>query len=169
MVIPARAITNADAEIRQLVAQASRRGYAIAFDLLGNRAEAEDAVQAALVRAIEWLPRLREPAALEAWFYRTLANGCIRTLRRRRVSLAFSRLIGARGEPRTAPVDADHARLLAAVDGLPAKQKAALVLRYGHDLGIDEIARVLDVGTETVKTHLERARTRLRVQLGVDR
>lgn len=159
-----------DVAVRRLVTQASRRGFAIAVDLLGSRAEAEDAVQDAMVRAIAWLPRLREPGALEAWFYRTLTNGCIRTLRRRRVANAFARLVGARGEPRVAPADGgrDHARMLAEIDALPAKQKAALVLHYGHELSLDEIARTLDVGTETVKTHLKRARTRLRIRLGVD-
>jgi RNA polymerase sigma-70 factor (ECF subfamily) len=158
-----------DVAARRLVAQASRRGFAIAFDLLGSRAEAEDAVQDALVRAIAWLPRLREPGALEGWFFRTLANGCIRTLRRRRVASAFARLVGARGEPRVGPVEGgDHARLLEEIDALPAMQKTALVLRYGHELSLDEIATVLDVGSETVKTHLKRARTRLRDRLGVD-
>ena len=49
----------------------------------------------------------------------------------------------------------------------PAIQKAALILRHGHDLGVDEIAAVLDVGVETVKTHLKRARARVRTDLGV--
>ncbi|MEO8703639.1 MAG: sigma-70 family RNA polymerase sigma factor [Kofleriaceae bacterium] len=159
---------SSDVAVRSLVAQASKRGYAIAYDLLRDRGEAEDAVQDALVRVIQWLPKLRDPGALEAWFYRTLANGCIRTLRRRRVAHAFARLVGARGEPATEPVGGgDHARLLAAIDDLPAMQKAALVLRHGHELSVEEVARVLDVGTETVKTHLKRARTRMRERLGV--
>jgi RNA polymerase sigma-70 factor (ECF subfamily) len=157
-----------EAAARRLVAQASRRAFAIAADLLGNRAEAEDAVQDALVRAIAWLPKLRDPAALEGWFYRTLTNGCIRVLRRRRVAQAFAKLVGARGEPRVDPADGgDHARMLRAIDALPAMQKAAIVLRHGHDLGVDDIARLLDVGGETVKTHLKRARVRLRAELGV--
>jgi RNA polymerase sigma-70 factor, ECF subfamily len=159
-----------DAAVRWLVEQACGRGFAIAADLLGDRAEAEDAVQDALVRSLTGLHRLRDPGALEGWFYRVLTNTCIRTLRRRRVANAFARLVGARGEPvaAPAPIGRDHARLLAEIDELPAMQKAVVVLRHGHDLGIDEIARVLGVGGETVKTHLKRARARLRVRLGVD-
>ena len=99
-----------------------------------------------------------------------LTNLCIRSLRRRRVVAAFARLVGGRGEPARAASDLgpDHARLAAALDELPAMQKTAVVLRYAHDLGIDEIAAAMDVGAETVKTHLKRARARLRARLGVD-
>jgi len=152
--------------VRWLVDEASRRGFAIAFDLLGDRAQAEDCVQDALEKTLVGLHRLREPAALSAWFRRILVNTCIAALRRRRVAQAFARLVGARGEPTVAAADPDHARLVAALDALPPMQKAAVVLRYGHDLGIDEIAGVLDVGMETVKTHLKRALVRLRERMG---
>ncbi|HEY6178305.1 MAG TPA: sigma-70 family RNA polymerase sigma factor, partial [Kofleriaceae bacterium] len=79
-------------------------------------------------------------------------------------------LLGARGEPSVPPGgDPDRARLLGALDALPAMQKAAVVLRYGHDLTVDEIARLLDVSGETVKTHLKRALVRLRAQMGATR
>jgi RNA polymerase sigma-70 factor (ECF subfamily) len=155
-----------DAAVRWLVDEASRGGFAIAFDLLGDRAQAEDCVQDALEKTLRGYHRLREPAALPAWFRRVLVNICIAALRRRRVAHAFARLVGARGEPSVAAADPDHARLLAELDALPAKQKAAVVLRYGHELAIDEIAGVLDVGVETVKTHLKRALARLRQRMG---
>lgn len=158
-----------DAAVSSLVACATGRGFAVAFDLLGDRGEAEDAVQEALVRALGGLHRVREPAALPGWYLRVLTNLCIGVLRRRRVATAFARLVAARGEPSVAAADLgpDHARMLAVIDGLPAMQKAALILRHGHDLGVDEIAAVLDVGVETVKTHLKRARARVRTDLGV--
>jgi RNA polymerase sigma factor (sigma-70 family) len=81
---------------------------------------------------------------------------------------AFALLVGSRGEPtaelRTVP---DRARLLAELDQLPSMQKATVVLRYGHDMSLDEIAATLGVSGETVKTHLKRAFARLRLRLGV--
>jgi RNA polymerase sigma-70 factor (ECF subfamily) len=163
---PAELVT--DDAARRLIAIAKTRGFAIAFDLLADRSEAEDAVQDALVKALAWASRLRDPAALEGWFLRTLANGCIRTLRRRRVMRAFANLVWSRGEPAADPrVEPDRARLLAQLDQLPTMQKATIVLRYGHDLSLDEIAATLGISSETVKTHLKRAHARLRVQLGV--
>jgi RNA polymerase sigma-70 factor (ECF subfamily) len=156
-----------DAAVRYLVDCCSRRGFAIAVDLLGDRAEAEDAVQDALVRTLASWQQLRDPGALEGWFFRVLTNACIGTLRRRRVTQAFARLVG-RGE-RLVPATegGDHTRMLRELDRLPAMQKAALVLRYGHELSLEEIAAILDVGGETVKTHLKRGRARLRDRLGV--
>src|SRR5262245_18331084 len=114
-----------DAAARHLVAHASRRGFAIAFDLLGNRAEAEDAVQDALVRTLTDVHRRRDPDALEGWFFRVLANGCIGALRRRRVARGVAAIFGLRERVVEPVVAGDHARLLRELDRLPAMQKAA--------------------------------------------
>jgi RNA polymerase sigma-70 factor (ECF subfamily) len=158
------------------------RGNRIAFDLLRDRAEAEDAVQEALARACEAADRLREPDAIEGWFYRVLTNVCLRLLRRRRLR----RWLGVgRGGPADAadePPDVDPspraaradealaerqeiAQLLDQLDALPAQQRVALVLRYGHDRSISEIADMLAVKPATVKTHLVRGLRRLRAAL----
>src|SRR4051812_10938565 len=78
----------ADARSRllsELAAAPARKGYGIAYDLLGNRAEAEEAVQEALARACESIADLRDPAAAPAWFLRIVTTMCLRTLRRRRL------------------------------------------------------------------------------------
>ena len=65
--------SRADARSRllsELAGSPARRGYGIAYDLLGNRAEAEEAVQEALARACESIGDLRDPAAAPAWFLR---------------------------------------------------------------------------------------------------
>src|SRR5687767_6812076 len=71
--------------LAELANAPARRGYGIAYDLLGNRAEAEEAVQEALVRACEAIGDLRDPAAAPAWFLRIVTTMCLRTLRRRRL------------------------------------------------------------------------------------
>ena len=151
------------------------RGYSIAYRLLRDRAEAEDAVQEALARACESWSKLREPDALDAWFHRVLTNLCLRALRRRRL-LGWWRpgegdqpadaveLPAASRMPSLAGLDAG--RLLAAVDRLPPMQKSVIVLRYGEEMAIGDIAAALGVGPETVKTHLTRGLERLRQRLG---
>ena len=79
--------------LAELAAGPARKGYAIAYDLLRNRAEAEEAVQEALARACENLEDLREPGAAAGWFLRIVTTTCLRTLRRRRPA--------ARGRPRS--------------------------------------------------------------------
>lgn len=186
-------LTAADARSRLLAELAegpARRGYGIAYDLLGNRAEAEEAVQEALARACENLDDLREPGAAAGWFLRIVTTTCLRTLRRRRLRRAvFGRFFGGE-EPREPSDDparslpapdevplhgtttprADHeladrrdiAAMLGSLESLPAKQRAALVLRYGHDLPVPEVANMLGVELATAKTHLVRGLARLR-------
>ncbi|MEZ4400650.1 MAG: sigma-70 family RNA polymerase sigma factor [Kofleriaceae bacterium] len=183
--------------LTELAAAPARRAYGIAYDLLGNRAEAEEAVQDALARACESLAELRDAEAAPAWFLRIVTTTCLRVLRRRRLRRAvFGRWLervndageatpvegdglptaelGARlhgRAPATADVALDHhhdiAALLRGLDDLPAQQRAALVLRYGHDLPVPEVAAALDVGVATAKTHLVRGLARLRALMEV--
>ena len=101
----------ADARSRllgELAAAPARKGYGIAYDLLGNRAEAEEAVQEALARACESIADLRDPAAAPAWFLRIVTTMCLRTLRRRRLRRRlFGWWPGKDGEADPAPVSAD--------------------------------------------------------------
>lgn len=158
-----------DQALAELVRGASRRGYHVAYDLLGDRAEAEDAVQEALARACEHWARLRQPEALEGWFHTILVHVCMRLLRRRRLWRGFLELFG-REESRPADEGSPDAdRLRAALDTLPPMQKASLVLRYGHDLTVDETARRLGVATGTVKSHLSRGLEKLRERIGGSR
>src|SRR3569623_1755338 len=122
----------------------ARKGYGVAYDLLGNRAEAEEAVQEALARACEAIDDLRDPEAAPAWFLRIVTTMCLRTLRRRKLRRAQ---LGS---------------LFERLDQLSAQQRTALVLRYGHDLAVGDIATMRGVEPATAKTHLVRGLARLR-------
>ena len=185
-----------DRILSRLTHKAAERGLRIAYDLLGSRDQAEDAVQEALARACEACDRVREPEAAEGWFYRILTNVCMRALRRRRLRQLFfgrarheagiSASISAPGAASgVAPVVApgmalsanpdaspsadralarqrEIALLLQSLDQLPTKQRTALLLRYGHDQSITDIAGMLGVKPATIKTHLVRGLRRLR-------
>jgi RNA polymerase sigma factor (sigma-70 family) len=160
------------AELGQLCVACGERALRIARSLVWDQAEAEDIVQEALARACESGGAVRQSGALHAWFYRVVVNLCLRSLRRRRLRyLAHARWL--REASPTPAVTADQAidveRTREAVaDGLrrlTARQQAVLVLRYGHDLSIAEIADLVGTGTETVKTHLSRGARRLRPAL----
>ena len=173
--------------LAELAAAPARKGYGVAYDLLGNRAEAEEAVQEALVRACESIGDLRDPAAAPAWFLRIVTTMCLRTLRRRKLRRALfgwwpsgdqpdappadtgTDAIADRMHGAAAPVPADAlasqqtlGALFGRLDELSAQQRAALVLRYGHDLPVGEIATLLGVELATAKTHLVRGLARLR-------
>lgn len=176
--------------LSELAGTPARKGYGIAYDLLGNRAEAEEAVQEALARACESIDDLRDPVAAPAWFLRIVTTMCLRTLRRRKLKRAIlGWLPGAQrgdaelevkpdastdaiaermhGPGHAAPVQMLVDReafgaLMGRLDQLSAQQRTALVLRYGHDLGVPEIAEMLGVELATAKTHLVRGLAKLR-------
>jgi RNA polymerase sigma-70 factor (ECF subfamily) len=172
--------------LAELAGAPARKGYGIAYDLLGNRAEAEEAVQEALARACEAIDDLRDPAAAPAWFLRIVTTMCLRTLRRRKLKRTLFGWLPGQGEPEIAvdatsdaiaervhasagpvPPDALADRqtlgaLFERLDSLSAQQRAALVLRYGHDLPVGTIAEMLGVELATAKTHLVRGLARLR-------
>jgi RNA polymerase sigma-70 factor (ECF subfamily) len=187
--------SRADARSRllaELAAAPARKGYGIAYDLLGNRAEAEEAVQDALARACESIGDLRDPAAAPAWFLRIVTTQCLRNLRRRRLKRKLfgwwpgagdggadaapthaaepgaddiAERMHAQGGP--APREALEGQqvlgaLLDRLGDLSPQQRTALVLRYGHDLPVGEVAEMLGVELATVKTHLVRGLARLR-------
>ena len=179
--------------LSELAAGPARKAYAIAYDLLGNRAEAEEAVQEALARACESIGDLRDHAAAPAWYLRIVTTVCLRNLRRRKLRRTVFGRFGWFGGERSggddehvgeaapddvagmvhstasAPVPAQAledrqqlAALIESLDGLSAQQRAALVLRYGHDLPVPEVAQLLGVELATAKTHLVRGLAKLR-------
>jgi RNA polymerase sigma-70 factor (ECF subfamily) len=181
--------------LAELAEVPAKKGYAIAYDLLGNRAEAEEAVQEALARACEAIGDLRDPAAAPAWFLRIVTTMCLRMLRRRRLKRRLFGWWPKSGDEDVAPaenatvvadtigddiaqrmhatsamvvardalVDSQEMRaLFARLDQLSVQQRTALVMRYGHDLPVGEIAELLGVELATAKTHLVRGLARLR-------
>lgn len=171
--------------LAELAAAPARKGYGIAYDLLRNRAEAEEAVQEALARACEAIGDLRDPGAAPAWFLRIVTTMCLRTLRRRKLKRtlfgwlpgkdavetadagtdAIAERMHATAGPAPREALADHETLdalLGRLEDLSAQQRAALVLRYGHDMPVPQIAEMLGVEQATAKTHLVRGLARLR-------
>lgn len=161
-----------DQLLSRLVANSSKTAYRIACDFLGDRAAAEDAVQDSLTRVCRAHASLRDGEAAEAWFLRIVVTSCLRTLRRRRLRATF--FGSAELDQVSSPVpDGEQllansqqtARLLAGLARLPTMQRACLILRYGHDLPVAEIARLVETKASTVKTHLVRGLRRMRVDL----
>ena len=147
--------------INELVERYAARAYRVAIRITRNAADAEEAVQEALVRA--WLRRdaCRSPEAPLPWLLEITRNEARRVLGRR------ARL--GRLEPLPAPREDDPlagavARLTVeeALRTLAERDRRVLHLRYAEDLTQVEVARRLGLAEATVKVRLHRARGRLR-------
>jgi RNA polymerase sigma-70 factor (ECF subfamily) len=141
-----------------------------AYLILGDAAAAEDAAAEAFLRVWERIGRFDARRPFEPWFYRIVVNLAIDDRRRRARSqpdamLAETELLAA---PDDIDARADRADVLAELATLPAIERAAIVLRYYHDLDERAIADVLGCPVGTVKSRLHRARERLRVRLSTE-
>jgi len=134
------------------------RAYRLAGLVLGNAAEAEDAVSAALERAWTRRVQLRDPAAFQAWFDRIVVNICRDQLRRRgRVHfIAIDRAPeAASADPFVAALDRDV--LVRSLSRLDADERLVVVLHFWADLPLDAVADRCGWPVGTVKSRLHRA------------
>jgi RNA polymerase sigma-70 factor (sigma-E family) len=152
-----------DPGFRDYVTARSRSLLRTAYLLTGNRADAEDLVQAALAKTYMAWERIEDRAALDGYVRRAMINTHISWWRRRRLE-----------EYPTSEVPdqavADHAgasdlqdTLRRAVDRLPQRMRAAVVLRYFEDMTEAEVAEALGVSLGTVKSTVSRAVAKLRI------
>ncbi|MBV1849890.1 SigE family RNA polymerase sigma factor [Catellatospora sp. NEAU-YM18] len=135
---------------------------AAAYALTADRAEAHDLAQEAYCRAWQrWaeLSRYDNPAA---WVYRVAAN--LAHSRWRHLKVAAAHLVRQRSDT-VAPPDPEHVALVAALRGLPADQRQAIVLHHLVDLPVNDVAREMGVPVGTVKSWLARGRAELAVRL----
>lgn len=149
--------------------------FRTAYLITRNAAEAEDAAQAALVKAYYALPRFRRGAPLRPWLLAIVANEARNRLRSgaRRESLALRAAHDApAGDAAPSPEGAllaseERAGLLAALDSLAADDRLVLSCRYLLELSEEETATVLSLPRGTVKSRTSRALARLREHLEV--
>lgn len=146
--------------------------YNLALRLTGERAEAEDLSQDALVRAVKAWPSFRGESEPGTWLYRIVVNAWKNRLRDRAVRRADS-LDALEREPAGAEPGPDGAaergdereRLEKALARLAPEERAVLVLRELDGRSYSEIAAALDLPLGTVKSRLARAREQLAVLL----
>jgi RNA polymerase sigma-70 factor, ECF subfamily len=138
--------------------------YRLSFAILGNEADARDAMQDTLVAAWRQLRGLRDAERFDAWLQRIVVNAArqlIRTKQRRRTrEIPASTVESITGMP--APANRDDAAILdAALAVLPIETRSILVLHHLDGLGLAELAEILRVPQGTVKSRLFTARQAL--------
>lgn len=155
-----------DTAFARVAQEYGSRLYVVAFRLLGDRSDAEDAVQRALMKCFAARDAYSTRWAISTWLYRALTNVCIDELRRRR-----SRTAAMRGSSEIAPHHAgagtagervDVERALAQV---PREARVLLALHYVDGLSFGELARIRGISVNTVKSQLARGKAIMRETL----
>ncbi|MEU8253365.1 RNA polymerase sigma factor SigM [Micromonospora inaquosa] len=152
------------------------RLWAVALRTLGDREEAADALQDALLSAHRAAARFRGDSAVTTWLHRIVVNACLDRIRRRQAHPTVPLPDGNRAEDGSgtgrlepAAPATDHDTVLVvreALAALPVEQRAALVLVDVQGYSVAEVARILGVAEGTVKSRCARGRARLAVLLG---
>lgn len=151
---------------------ASARSVALhryAYLLVGDHQLAEDLLQESLTKTYVALPRLRDPYRIEAYARKTITRTAISWWRRKGWSAEKPR--GDVPETTTPGHDegvVDRAWLWRELQALPAKQRAAIVLRFYEDCTFSDIAEALHCAEGTAKSQVSRGLVRLRERLGHD-
>lgn len=159
------------AAARVLTMRLTPRVMAHAFRLLGNRAEAEDVAQEAMLRLWKQAHSWRSgEAKVTTWLYRVVANLCIDRQRRARGGAVTLDAIpepadGRASVTQTMQECARADALQAALGVLPARQRQAVVLRHIDGLSNTEIAKIMEITVEAVESLTSRGKRALHARL----
>lgn len=179
-------VTKAEAGDNQAIAElyqlTSKQAYSLAMQITKNEEESFDILQDSYLKAFDNLSSLKDKSKFTSWFYQILANKCRDFLKsKRNTNVLFSDMTYEtdNGEQEVEFIDENSTfspeentdynetkRLLAEmIDNLPDEQKLVVLMHYMQDLSIKEIAQSLEVSENTVKSRLNYAKKKIKVQV----
>jgi RNA polymerase sigma-70 factor (ECF subfamily) len=147
------------------VAQYQRLVYRTAWRMLGSSADAEDASQEVFLKLHARLSEFEKNANQSAWLYRVTVNHCLDVIRKRKPHVdatAFEILPAGDSPEHSAHWEQQKQRLARLLQRLPEGERSALVLRDLEGLSTREVAAILEISEETVRTAIHRAKEKLR-------
>ena len=155
-----RALAGDEGAFEALIGPLVEPALRLAYSMLGDRDEAEDATQEAVTRAWRKLGQLRPGMPVRPWFLAIVGNQC-RNVRRTRW---FRRVRTVDGWPNPALAEPDVERLdlERALGRLPERDRRALFLHFYLDLPVEEVAQALGMSPAAARSRIYRACHRLR-------
>lgn len=148
-------------EFCERVSQYRHQLYIIAYTILGNAADAEDAVCNAILNGYEHLAQLKDSKKFKAWMLTITKNEALKICNKR------MEFMGDENIERLLPPSYDsHNELWDIVQSLKDEYRIVIVLFYYNDLSIRDISGVLGISVGTVKSRLSRGKKLLKDALG---
>ena len=151
--------------IEQIILENYNQYYRLAYRYAHNEEDACDIVQNGACKAIKNSHTLRQPEYAQTWVYRIMLNECFQHLKKPKL-LSYEAMQDTNGAE-TGYMEDSYANvdLQKAVDALPEREKAIVILKYFEDKKLEEIAGILDESVNTVKSRLYRCMKKLRKAL----
>ena len=137
--------------------------YRFAYSYAKNREDAEDILNESMLKGWKSVGDLREERFMKTWFYKIISNTAITYLRKKGTYIALED--DALERLGTYEDEYDYSSFDDMIRILPEKYKEVIVLRYFEDMSIAEVATVLDLNENTVKTRIHRALKILKIDM----
>jgi len=175
-VLVARARAGDELAFERIMLATEQRVVSIAWRMLGNREDARDAAQDVYLRVFKYLERFRAGEDFRAWLYRITINVCHDLARKKGVSgpgqfdqidfiegLAAIETLHRGANPESLALQEQQLALIrTAVQSLPPKERAALVLRDLEGFSTEEVAQALGSRPVTVRSQVSSARAKIK-------
>lgn len=161
-----------DSQERQnrFISENMRRIFLLVYRMVGNVADAQDLTQEVFIKALQRQDQLKDAEKAAHWLSRIATNTAIDFLRRHgRVNFCEFETLAKplstphADNPEQLVLRAERQRILeSGLEGLTARERAALLLRDVEDLPAEEVAKHLNCSKATVRSHIANARTKVR-------
>ena len=159
----------------ELMSGQERRMYAVALRMFGNKEDAEDCMQEAMIRIYRSIASFKAQSTFSTWVYRITMNTCLDELRRRKnkPSTSLDGLLDTgwspsdeRDTPEEHAVRAEaRTSIQQFIQELPEDMRSAIVLRDIQGLSYEDIAEALNTNVGTIKSRISRGREKLREKI----
>jgi RNA polymerase sigma factor (sigma-70 family) len=159
-----RAIKGNVASFERLITEHKGTMYRVARTILPRDEDCADAIQEAILKAFRGMRTLREPRYFKTWLVRILLNECQQIHRQRKKLVSMEEY----ADPSIREKGFEQIEVHELLDALPDDQKHILKLFYIEDLSIHDLALILDIPENTVKTRLRRARENMQQLIAKD-
>lgn len=170
-----RATIGDPAAFNRLMEMHEKRMYAVALRMFGNREDAQDSLQEAMLRVYRSIGGFKGQSSFGTWVYRITMNTCLDEIRRKKnkQSASLDNMLdqgwaptdeGASPEKRVMQQEMRKS-IAQSIQELPEDMRSAIIMRDVHGYSYEEIADTLNVNVGTIKSRISRGREKLREKL----
>jgi RNA polymerase sigma-70 factor (ECF subfamily) len=156
--------------LTMLIEENWRKVFNFCWRMLGNREDAEEAVQQTFIAVIRNIKKFRGECSLKTWLFSIALNECRMSKRRRIADVSIAVLedaIAEDGNPEDEASGREHSAMLrTALTQLPLKQRAVITLRINEELTFREIADALGCSENSAKVNFQHGINRLKKEIG---
>ncbi len=138
----------------QYVKENQNKLYKLAYSYSNNQDSALDILQEAITKALENINKLKNPEYVTTWFYRILINESLLYIRKNKKTIQYTLIDEEKAFENYEDILIENLDIYHLIQNLKPKIKTVIMLRYFENFKIEEIAQILNVNTNTVKSRL---------------